>query len=356
MKTKLFITLCILLLKFYLPNISYSQVVGDSVTLNFTAAGVTSVKAVCNGISWFAGSDTVTLNYLGNSRWSKTLTDVPSGFYYYRILVNEAPVYDQASFAYYATGTWLSAFEVMDTGNGFCLVKTGPFGSIRENIFKSESPDRYRKCKVYTPAGYNENPATKYPVVYLLPDSGENSSAWLYQGKINNIMDNAIAADNIAPMLAVLIDWNVYKPDGSVDLELSNFDTSIVNELIPYIDLNYQTLDSAKYRALAGCSTGGMQALKLVQDHSDLFDNLGIFSLPADFDTNTIDFDKLQIASPSVFWIGAGTHDISYIEIEKFSNALNSLNITHDLDVQDGSYNWLAWRRNLYHMLQEIFK
>jgi enterochelin esterase-like enzyme len=356
MKTKLFIAACIILVKFLLPITSYSQVVGDSVTLNFTAAGVTSVKAVCKGISYFAGSDTLTLNYLGNSRWSITLTDVPTGFYYYHILVNEAPVFDQASFAYFASGTWLSAFEVKDTGNSFCEVKAGPYGAIRENIFKSGKTVRYRKCNVYTPAEYNENPSAKYPVVYLLPDSGENSSAWVYQGKINHIMDNAIAADSITPMLIVLVDRNEYKPDGSTDSKLNNFDSSIVSELIPFIDLNYQTLDSAKYRTIAGCSYGGKQALKLFQEHSDVFDNLGIFSLPADFDTNTVDFDKLQITSPSVFWLGVGSNDESYTNVEKLHMGLTDKNIDHHLDIQYGSYNWLAWRKNLYYMLQELFK
>jgi endo-1,4-beta-xylanase len=356
MKTKIFLTACLFLIKYFLPVMSFGQVVDDSVTFNFTAGGVTSVKAVCKGISWFAGSDTLTLNYLGNSRWKKTLTDVPEGFYYYRILLNHAPVFDQTSFAYFGSGTWINAFEVKDTGNTFSEEKTGPFGSMRENIFKSEKPDKYRKCMVYAPSYYNENQETEYPVVYLLPDSGENSSAWFYQGKINNIIDNAIATEIIEPMLVVLVDWDLYNSDGSIDMESGNNDTTVINELIPFINSHYQTIDSAKYRAIAGSSSGGKIAMETALQHREQFSNLGIFSLPAGFEANQELVDSIKQANFTIFWLGAGMADGSYSNELDFHEQLTNSSVAHNWDTYEGSDNWLVWRKNLNNMLTQLFK
>ena len=48
---------------------------------------------------------------------------------------------------------------------------------------------------MYTPAGYEEKvkSGVKYPVLYLFHGVGENETDWVWQGKMNFIMDNLIA-------------------------------------------------------------------------------------------------------------------------------------------------------------------
>ena len=45
---------------------------------------------------------------------------------------------------------------------------------------------------MYTPPGY-ESGDGRYPVLYLQHGVGENETGWVWQGKMNFIMDNLIA-------------------------------------------------------------------------------------------------------------------------------------------------------------------
>jgi enterochelin esterase-like enzyme len=324
----------------YFQNKIYSQT--DSVVINYQASSATTVKVVCKNLNYFLGSDTINLVKGSNSVWKKTIKNVPAGFYYYRILVNEAPVYDRASFAYLGLATWVNAFEISGA-DSFSNQKTGPFGNINENYYKSISSNDFNRCFVYTPAEYDANPGKNYPVVYLLNDSGEDESAWIYQGKINNIMDNAINKGEIEPMLVVLTHSNIS-------------DSSITSDLIPYIDSIYHTLDSTKYRAVAGCGWGSLKAEQIASGFPDKFSNLGIFSISAGFDTSQSFVDSIKAAGLNVLYVGAGTSDSTYASCLSFHQKLNDSSVTHFWDASAGSFNWLVWRKNFYNMLKILFK
>jgi enterochelin esterase-like enzyme len=314
---------------------------GNTITLNFQASSATSVKILVKGLFYFLGSDTITMSKSSSGLWSRTLTDVPAGFYYYRILLDGAPVYDRASFAYLGLGTWVNGFESKDTGS-YSDQKTGPFGNINENYYKSKVLNDFRKCYVYTPAEYDENPGKNYPVIYLLNDTGEDESAWIYQGKVNNILDNAINNGEIEPMLVVM-------------LNSATTDTVLSSDLIPFIDSIYHTLDSAKYRAIAGCSAGADIALKIALKHRDQFSSLGLFSLPGSFDTSQVIIDSIKAANFNHLVLGAGINDSAYTIANRYHQLLINNSITHSWDTYSGSYNWMVWRKNLYKMLQMIY-
>lgn len=65
---------------------------------------------------------------------------------------------------------------------------------------------RYRSCFVYTPPGYETHPEKHYPVLYLQHGGGETETGWIWQGKVNYIMDNLIAAGQCQEMILVMND------------------------------------------------------------------------------------------------------------------------------------------------------
>jgi len=58
-----------------------------------------------------------------------------------------------------------------------------------------------RRLTVYTPAGYEENKAKRYPVLYLLHGAGGDENAWSEQGRAVEILDNLIAQGLAKPMM-----------------------------------------------------------------------------------------------------------------------------------------------------------
>ena len=71
---------------------------------------------------------------------------------------------------------------------------------------------------IYTPPDYDTNTKARYPVLYLLHGWGENELGWTFQGHVDQIMDNLIAAGKAKPMLIVMDNLNAVKPgeDGTI--------------------------------------------------------------------------------------------------------------------------------------------
>jgi S-formylglutathione hydrolase FrmB len=148
-----------------------------------------------------------------------------------------------------------------------------------------------KKVNIYLPAGYNQDdPATKYNVLYLLHGVGGNRDEWLRgSGRIDgnfvigNILDNLILNGDLEPLIVVFPegrsteDWEntAFTPDETNLLGFYYFDYELRYDLIPFIEANFHTYAkiqdksaealavNRKHRALAGLSMGGMQALNL---------------------------------------------------------------------------------------------
>jgi enterochelin esterase-like enzyme len=329
---------------------------GDSVSFILSAPSATIVNIVCWGTSPYATCDTLVMLKVGNS-WMLTLHPFTSGFYYYQFQVDGAPVYNRSPKSYYsAKNTWINAFEVRSPTDMFDVRKDGPFGNFNICTYISKVTGEFRKCVVYTPSEYDGNPSKKYPVLYLLSDFGEDETAWMYQGLLNDIMDNAIAKGLINPMLVVLENINVSAPTGSLVQGPDVLDSLFITDLVPFIDSNFHTIDSAKYRAIAGCLAGSSEAASIFIKHNNTFHNLGIFSLAQGFDTelyNPASFAGLEI---DLLFLGAGIHDVTYSDITALHNSLSTAAIDHVMDTHEGNFNWLVWRKNLYAMAQLLFR
>lgn len=94
---------------------------------------------------------------------------------------------------------------------------------------------------MYTPAGYEEKvkSGVKYPVLYLFHGVGENETDWVWQGKMNFIMDNLIAEGKCREMLVVMTCGYAFKPGEDPVFYPGDFDGELVNDVIPYIDAHF---------------------------------------------------------------------------------------------------------------------
>ncbi|ULT39349.1 hypothetical protein KRR40_30895 [Niabella defluvii] len=97
--------------------------------------------------------------------------------------IDGAAVPDPGSLYFYGASRWGSAIEVPAKDRAFYELKPVPHGQLREQLYFSDLTNSWRRCFIYTPAGYDNNRTKRYPVLYLQHGSGENETGWPVQEK-----------------------------------------------------------------------------------------------------------------------------------------------------------------------------
>jgi len=122
-----------------------------------------------------------------------------------------------------------------------------------------------RRVSVYLPASYEASPGKRYPVVYFLHGFTWNDSLIFNQDGMKTLLDQAIAAKQIRPVIMVV-------PNEQTRFGGSWYVNSATNgpwgdftarELVAFIDKNFRTLAKPGSRGLAGHSMGGGGTVRL---------------------------------------------------------------------------------------------
>jgi len=113
--------------------------------------------------------------------WTATSAPLVPGFHYYSLLVDGVEVSDPASKTYFGIARDASGIEIPEKGVDFYTVKNVPHGEVREHWYFSKVTNAWRRCFVYTPPGYETQPGTRYPVLYLQHGAGEDETGWIRQ-------------------------------------------------------------------------------------------------------------------------------------------------------------------------------
>ena len=225
-------------------------------------------------------------------------TDGPmdEGFHYYHLTIDGGVFNDPGAKNYYGSCRWESGIEIPAHDADFYAMKEVPHGNVQQVYFYSKSTNTHRRAFVYTPPTYGKD-KKKYPVLYLQHGWGEDETAWSNQGHANLIMDNLIAEGKIEPFIIVM----TYGMTNDVrfghinQFTAKEFETVLVDELIPYIDSNFRTLADKKHRAMAGLSMGGFETRLITLRRPEVFNYYGLLSggvyAPGDIK------DKNQVAS-----------------------------------------------------------
>ena len=225
-------------------------------------------------------------------------TDGPmdEGFHYYHLTIDGGVFNDPGTKNYYGSCRWESGIEIPAHDEDFYAMKQVPHGNVQQVYFYSKSTDTHRRAFVYTPPTYGKD-KKKYPVLYLQHGWGEDETAWSNQGHANLIMDNLIAEGKIEPFIIVMTYGmtNDVKFGHIKEFTAKEFETVLVDELIPYIDSNFRTQADKKHRAMAGLSMGGFETKLITLRRPEVFNYYGLLSggtyAPGDIK------DKNQVAS-----------------------------------------------------------
>jgi predicted alpha/beta superfamily hydrolase len=156
-----------------------------------------------------------------------------------------------------------------------------------------------RDIIVYLPPNYDAETPRRYPVFYLHDGQNVFDAATSYAGEewhADEIAEDLIFSGVIEPLIIVGI-YNAgmhrideYTPtadaQGHQGGKARHYAAMIVEELKPFIDAEYRTLDGPEYTAMGGSSLGGLATLYAGLRHPDIF-------------------GKLAVLSPSVWWRNA---------------------------------------------------
>ncbi len=285
--------------------------------------------------------------------WTGT-TDGPmdEGFHYYHLTIDGATVNDPGTHNYFGSCRWESGIEIPAHDQDFYALKNVPHGHVQQVLFDSPSTGLQKKAFVYTPPEYNKNNKKKYPVLYLQHGWGENETSWPEQGHANLIMDNLIAEGAIEPFIVVMTYGmtNDAKFGSIGSFSYKDFETVLVDELIPYIDANFRTKANKDNRAMAGLSMGGMETKNITLSRPEVFGYYGLLS------GGTYAPSDLKSVKPKLIFTSCGSKE-NPEGVKKSVDDLNAAGFNAVAYVSDGTaHEFLTWRRSLKEMAPLLFR
>lgn len=244
-------------------------------------------------------------------------------------------------------------------------------GTVTLHQFESSTLGRSMSFSLYTPDGY-EATSERYPVLYLLHGNLGTENSWVERGGIKETADALIAAGTIPAQIIVMpADPNFWWTDSALESSHS----ALIQELIPYIDGEYRTINERGGRTIGGYSAGGFGAANAVLRYPHLFAAAALLSPalyaiepPATSSGRTTpvfqqngEFDRqLWQAATYSAWLdvykASGTHvpmyvnsgdhdrfDIAYHAVVFFQEIREYQPDSVELRIFDGDHDFNAW-------------
>ena len=358
---------------YFAPPADSPEIAKDgSVTFKIKAADADTVRLIID-----SRLDTL-MKHTGNETWSITLRDLEPDLYMYHYIVDGMKVLDNEN-----AHTLRDVKNVMNTfvldPQGDCpmAVHDVPHGTVQAVWYDSPTLNMNRRMMIYLPPGYDQN-RQKYPVFYLLHGSGGDETVWLEQGRAAQVLDNLIASGQAEPMIVVMPNGNVDERAASNMSEKGNvqptfahknwmdgkFEESFI-DIMNWVDQNYRTRDTKRYRAIAGLSMGGYHSLYISANQPEDFAYVGLFSAAIkrmDQGKSKI-YDDLEAKlvtqfkqRPRVYWIGIGKDDFLYKDNTEFRQMLDKNRLHYTYHESGAGHEWANWRDYLVIFTQLIFK
>ena len=158
-------------------------------------------------------------------------------------------------------------------------------GRLDEHVIASEAlrgnplgDPHERPLWVYVPPGYDE--ARRYPTVYAIQGMTGRVDMWRNRNPMRKtvleLFDELFASGEAPPCLVVFPDCFT-SLGGSQYLDsaaVGRYHTYLCDEVVPWVDGRYSTLDSAAHRGIMGKSSGGYGAMVTPMLRPDLFGGL----------------------------------------------------------------------------------
>lgn len=308
---------------------------------------LTAVRASEQSVSFKKGDDGI---------WSLTVGPLTPDMYIYYFNVDGIQMADpNNTVAGFTAMPPYSQLVVHGDGPAYYDARNVPHGAVTRHVYHSEVTKGERELYVYTPPGYDRSKT--YPVLYLVGGSGDLPSNWVYDGRVNFMLDNLLAEKKAVPMVIAIPNNQVLHRNHPqhADLTFDLFEEELRKSVIPLVEREYSVRKDPKGRALSGLSMGGRHTLFVGFNSLDLFANFGVLSAG---DVNSETTVKEFLNDPDVndkvdyLFVGQGTGEASGFmgaRCVALHEALDNHKIDHEYYVGGhGGHDWSTWRHLLY--------
>jgi enterochelin esterase family protein len=132
-----------------------------------------------------------------------------------------------------------------------------------------------RDLFVYLPPGYDES--GEYPTVYCLTGFTGRGKMLLndnaFTPNLAERMDKLIATGTVRPMIVVMPNCFTYYGGSQYinSTATGRYEDYLIDEIVPFVDKNFRTINDRAARAVMGKSSGGYGSLIMGLRHADVF-------------------------------------------------------------------------------------
>jgi enterochelin esterase family protein len=286
--------------------------------------------------------------------WRATLGPFAPDLYEYSLLVNGVAAADPGT-AHPKPQRAVNTSLIAVPGNPLIDDQDVPHGTVHEELVDSKAMKAQRPLLVYTPPGYGRS--EDLPLLVLYHGAGDTIGSWVRQGRVAQLMDNAIAAGTVMPMVIVVAETY---PVSVADADLlarstqQAVDAELVGDILPFVERRYRLRDDRRCRAIAGLSMGGGQTVYSALSHPDTFSAAGVLS-PAWV-------GALPPLTPAVvnraytrFDVVTGADDFIRFLEDALDQALTQAGVEHTYTlVPEGDHSMFVWRPALRDFLRAL--
>jgi enterochelin esterase family protein len=305
--------------------------------------------------------------------WSFTTEPLPPDVYNYSFNIDGASVPDTANpgprFTHYGEGVGISTVEVPGTPPNPWDVGAVPRGSITHAFYLSKAVGVERDYYVYTPPGYDPKRRDPYPVIYLLHGLTEEASAWFTVGKANVIGDNYIAQGKMKPVIMVApLGYGttedisrLYNDKPLQLLHLARYTDTLLNEIMPRVEPEFNISRQQKDHAIAGLSMGGAQTMSIGLGHPDRFAYVGGISpalvmLDTDMAKAYPAVDSKMNSQYKLVYFSCGTEDGLINGSIALKAYLDGKGVKSEFVRMPGRHVWQVFRRSFAAFALRLFQ
>jgi enterochelin esterase family protein len=309
---------------------------------------LTALKSSGKPIPFTKGDDGV---------WTLTIGPMQPDMYQYYLLIDGVQVADpNNSMAGFTAMPPYSTLIVPGDGPAYYDARNVPHGLVTRHVYHSDVTNGERELYVYTPPGYDRHKI--YPVLYLMGGSGDLPENWVYDGRVNFMMDNLLAEKKVVPMVIAIPNNQVIHRNSPRHTELTFkiFNEELRKSVIPLVESQYSVRTDPHGRAISGLSMGGRHTMFDGLNSLDLFRSFGILS------AGDVDAEKTMatfLNDPTVnlkidyLFLGQGTIEAQgpmNARVAAFEAALVKHHIKHEFYVGGyAAHDWATWRHLLYY-------
>jgi S-formylglutathione hydrolase FrmB len=137
-----------------------------------------------------------------------------------------------------------------------------------------------RPLWVYVPPGYDADPERRYPSLYAIQGLTGQLDMWRnrspFRRNFPELADKLFAAGEAPPCVIAWVDcWTSIGGSQFLDSPATGrYHSYLCDEVVPFVDARYRTLDAAEHRGIMGKSSGGYGAMITPMLRPDLFGGL----------------------------------------------------------------------------------